>query len=521
MHDKKDSMPNKPLTIEEAIGKIQGTTPSATSSSPAKPLSIDEAIQKIQSTPTQQGKKGGLIQSAGNLVRDITAPAATLLTRPYQLGVELGTRTQEALTGQKLSPEEAQARQTVNLPFYGEITPSTGVQDVVKDVGRVAQTVSLGIGGPATSAATNLGRVGQYATRGALGGGLYAGGEQVAETGEVSGETLSRTAKGAVTGGLIGGALGRFAGKAPQGTSSLQRSAEAQIGRVLAPTTKVNKQITQKIAPEVLSRRITAVSDDDLLRQARAGKEGALEALSEAYDSLPAGTKVDTKPVFLRITEAKNNLVNQTGVLPKSNEAAWKALDDLENELADIVTKGGETIGSIREYRQQLDRVINAAGKGFGYNAKDKAALQAQKEFANAIRSEIAKQNPSIDKVNKDFTFWSRLLDVLEAKAERQTGQTGFTKTLGTVTGGAVGGATGGVGGAITSAIAVRTLIDFMKSTAWNSFSAIQKARLAELISKGKFNDAIKLMEKAGAPIRKSTQILPVAGVEALSPDQK
>lgn len=514
-------MPNQPLTIEEAVNKIKRGTTTPQTAQKGQPISIEEGVRRIkQESPQTETQGGGLLQGAANIVRDVTKPVATLATRPFQLGQELGTRAQEALTGQKLNPQEALERQTVNLPFFGEISPTRqfGEGDVIRDIGRGAQTVALGVGGPATKVATTIGRMGQFARSGAIGGGLFGAGAQVEDTGEVSGETLNQGAVGAITGGLIGGALGRFSGGTTvPGTSGLQRAAESQIGRVLAPAGRFNKQTVQKIAPEILRRRLVALSDDELLQQAQKGKTEALEAMNTTYANLPAAAKVDTAPIFLSITKAKNGLVTDSGIVIKAKQAQFDVLDDLEKELAEIVRRGGKEIGNIREYRQQLDDVISDAGKGFNFDARDKATLKAQKILANSIRSEIAKQFPDVAKVNKDFTFWSRLIDILEAKAERKTGQTGFTKTLGTITGGAVGSAGGGVSGAITGAIIIRTLIDFMQSTAWNSFSAVQKSRLSDLISKGKFNEALQLLEKAGAPIRATSRFAPVVGAEAVT----
>lgn len=352
-------MPNKPLSIEEAIGKIQGTTPQATSSpQKGKPISLEEGVQMIQNAPLpQRQERGTIAEGAANIVRDITKPVVTLAARPYQVGAELGTLAREAITGQKISPQEAQARQTVNLPFYGEITPSTGVSDVVSDVGRGVQTVGLGIGGGAAVKGFG-GALGQAVRQGAVAGGVAGAGMELEEKGTDvrPGGLLGSTLGGAAVGGAIAPiapiagsafrsapgrlARGQVVGAADEAVRSLERSYD-EVFELTKPLQKqANFSRQQGLNPsKVLSERklifdiedgkirtekVVSSLDDEITTKSR--------VLDNAIAKYPQTvTREQVKNTVMRKI-ANDPLIQQEGRVAQLQKQASDEIDNLFNQ---------------------------------------------------------------------------------------------------------------------------------------------------------------------------------------------
>lgn len=144
-----------------------------------KTVGTNKQTQTVEKEP-----KEGILSS---IFRGITAPVATMLARPIQLGARLLGSSNEAIN--KVSSE---------IPFYGKDgaldVPETG-KDILKDVGRAAQTVSLGL---------PVGTIPKAIGMGALAG---------AGAGLEKDGTLSGTVEGAATGAALGG-VGGLASKA-------------------------------------------------------------------------------------------------------------------------------------------------------------------------------------------------------------------------------------------------------------------------------------------------------------------
>jgi hypothetical protein len=152
------------------------------------------------------------------LLRGVLEPVATLVTRPFQVA--------KALTGAE-TPEE----QGVSLPFLGRIEAPTTGQDIVKDVGRGLETVSLGIGGGGAKTAIQTGMKG-LVKRGfveGLGVGLKSGalmsfGQAIQEAENTPSDIAYKTIFGTTVGGLTGGLFGSLipiAGKAINKTTGI------------------------------------------------------------------------------------------------------------------------------------------------------------------------------------------------------------------------------------------------------------------------------------------------------------
>ena len=164
----------------------------------------DRSKRKTEAQP-QEVKQPSLVRraagGAANLARTLLKPAVTVAARPTQLG--------RALLG--ATPEQ----QALNVPFIGRIeAPRTG-KDIVRDIGRVAETAALGVGGgavPSVLRQVAKGGIARGAVRGAqagaAAGALGGAGRQVKETGEIGRETAISAGVEGLLGTATGAALG-------------------------------------------------------------------------------------------------------------------------------------------------------------------------------------------------------------------------------------------------------------------------------------------------------------------------
>ena len=122
---------NMRYTIEEL--KKLGAKPVSSETGMKKSYTLEE-LQKIGATPVireVQPQQEGFLKT---LAKGIVRPVATLAARPIQLARALGGATEE--------------EQSLQLPFgLGKVETVRGARDVVKDIGRAAETVALGVGG--------------------------------------------------------------------------------------------------------------------------------------------------------------------------------------------------------------------------------------------------------------------------------------------------------------------------------------------------------------------------------------
>ncbi len=152
----------------------------------------------------------------------------------------------------------------------------TGLQQL-GDVGTSVLPFIPGLGEAGEAArgveAVGSGLLGTVGKGAATGYGL--GVSQNLSEGKGFGQSLApnlNTVGGAITGGALNGVLGKLG----TGANGLRKSATEDITGILSPTTKENKQITQKIAPRLAAEGPMAMTREGLLEkyQANMGKVG-------------------------------------------------------------------------------------------------------------------------------------------------------------------------------------------------------------------------------------------------------
>lgn len=304
---------------------------------------------------------------AGEFVRGLIKPVATLLARPYQVGLAIGGA----------SPE----KQTIHSKYLGDIEAPTTAKDVVKDVGRGLETVSLGIGG---GGAANLAKgvtkeaitklAVQGAKEGALAGALGSGGAAI-EEGKPLGKVLGQTAIGTAAGGTIGGVLGVAAPLAARGISTATKGAG------------------------------TALKATGLIKSTADDAEKAVRSVAEEYERAAGGGLPSSfrKSQKTRKGELKpwNQTVAEYGIVPQEGiDKSW----DVENALTDIDAINDEFAKTKANFiknenaRFNIDEALRVADSKIDSSTPSEVARnKAKAKIREEVDAVLAKSKPEIN----------------------------------------------------------------------------------------------------------------------------
>lgn len=304
------------------------------------------------------------------------------------------------------------------------------------------------------------------------------------------GQSIGQSIKpglGNITGAVLGGAGSGLIKGLGIGEKSIANSATEDIEKVLSPTTKANKAITQKIAPELAKKGIIASSREGLLEKYQGNMQQAGEALEAGYQKLPDEAKFEVTNLLGNLNKKIDEL-HINGVVPSASQDKVNALTKMTQDLANIgLTDSPDgqqvfsSVDNVRKLRKILDDTVS--NKNFAISDLDNANKMARKELANSIREEFAKQYPDIAKLNRDFSFWAKASGVLEDAISRKTGQTGIVRK-GLAAGiGAVGGLS--QGHPFLGAATTKLFSDFLESPAFHTASASIKSKIASMIESG------------------------------------
>lgn len=257
----------------------------------------------------------------------------------------------------------------------------------------------------------------------------------------------------------------------------LRESAEASVSRVLNPTTNATKQTTQKLAPELVSRPLKdtlAITRKGMQDKAGAAAQVAGEAIQQA-GPLPGKTPT-------------SELINYLQAQKQQFIAGGKVISREGVESVDEVTRLIEQYGTdvdnevLRDIRKIFDAEYYQGKKNIAKSAAETSTLNFKKQAADKIRGILAEQFPDIAELNKEYTFWSGLENVLSKTTARRTGQKGAIKAVAAI-GGGIAGAPAGMTNAAVSSWAFRTVAGLVDSPAWGFVSAKIKDRLATALA--------------------------------------
>jgi len=282
---------------------------------------------------------------------------------------------------------------------------------------------------------------------------------------------------------VAGPFLRPFTGIIKKAGSALAGSAAKTFGEALAPTTKALKTTTQKITSEALDRGIVGTANR-ISRVAAKGLEKAEAALDD-FGEIAGSTAV--KNVTDVLEKAKSSfLVKGSNGMVAPNEAANTAInhiDFLKNALSSAADDTGMVSReALRGFRQAWDATVKKAG-GFAGNVLDKTKADIEKTGADAIRSLLAAEVPDLAKINKEYSFFRGLSDVIEATQLRQTGQSGLLrKAAGAAVGSLAGQGTGLPFGEVGGAVVGQKISEIAGSTLFKSATASVKNSLAKAL---------------------------------------
>lgn len=200
-------------------------------------------------------------------------------------------------------------------------------------------------------------------------------------------------------------------------SSWLKESARKSMSQALAPTQKKYKQLTERITDDLLDRGIFW-SLESLKKTASEWVEKFWAKIDEAIQNGALdNVKIPVQSMKELLNEAKKttmvgwNIVNQT----KYNVIKW---------LDDMLTPFQESIWwkEARQFKQILDDIVYSTKWGIG--SEDLTYKNSLvKWMANSLRGELSKAAPDLAKLNKEFSIYKSLEDVVDATITRQKPQ--------------------------------------------------------------------------------------------------
>lgn len=297
-------------------------------------------------------------------------------------------------------------------------------------------------------------------------------------------------------------AVSKVAGPVTSRVSSrLQTSAEKQYSQALGATTKEMKLKSEKVVPGLLERKTTAFTQQGLQAKAEAMAEKFGGRIEDAWDAVPEGTyRTNIKPVFDDLQKRKiGYTVN--GVIV--DDAAYNAVESMQKKLL-AVSDVDVSPQSMREFRQILDKATSRTKKSFALGDADSAIAETRKATANAIRTELGNDLPDIAKLNKEFSFWSNVDEIMSETIMRRKPQAGLMEPLAQTLGLATGST---LLEKVLGAFAYKNFVKLTRSTGWRTVSAVNKQRLANLLAAGngkEAGDLVNTMLNQAATLQRS-----------------
>lgn len=224
-----------------------------------------------------------------------------------------------------------------------------------------------------------------------------------------------------------------------------------------------------------------------------------------------------TQPLIDDLERFKKGFTTSRGVPASPNhEAAMNYI----GQLQDVLRAHGDHISyrDLNGLRRMYDEAVAARG---GYSGRDLLSTMhasAEKQAANIFREELAKDHPDIAALNKEFSFWATVRNIGEHASLRKVGQQGGLGR--TVTDPLLAVAGFGVGGPVGAGISV-ALNEAIRSPLWRSWSAVQKAHLADALASGNARQAMATLGRFAAAARGSreasrAQVVSLKGVGRL-----
>ena len=334
-------------------------------------------------------------------------------------------------------------------------------------------------------------------------------------------ESAGTNAMGIAKEGAIQGATQAGAEALPFIAPLLKNSSVGQYSRALAPTTKINKAITQEITPELIQRGEFGTLQG-LEKKATQKISELSPELNQGYQDLQAASpKLPTRAATGRMVKGTE------GQIPNSGKQVVSDLENLKQQyivggkvvqpqavqaiegVQDIMKQYGPNVSptNLRRIRQIFEDPVAQRGAYSGADISTSYALNAQKHAADSIRG-ILNKTPDIGALNKEISFWLDVQRVTSQSGLRQTGQQGGLMKVLTPLGSGLAASTTGISlgaekgleaGAATALTAMAYQV--VRSPGWRTASAVAKDRFANALARGSIGDATALAARFGVAL--------------------
>lgn len=271
----------------------------------------------------------------------------------------------------------------------------------------------------------------------------------------------------------------------------LNESAKKDIEQALWATKEKYKQMSRDLTEWITERKITW-SKQEIQEIAEAQASKYWKQIEDYIDSWK-----------LQWTVQRDDLLNVLDDIRKQGQLDDVIIDEnivnATDKFADAISGFWKEIPAekARVIRQMLDKAV--------YSTKWVVSEEAlslknniKNQLANALRSELAKQNPELAKINKEFSFYSKLDEVLTETINRQWPQQWWLISNIAWGGWLWAGAVifWDISWAIATWVALKWLTQAMRSTKWKTISAWLKTQLANALSSGNQSKVTEITNK-------------------------
>lgn len=345
--------------------------------------------------------------------------------------------------------------------------------------------------------------------------------------------------------GSIAGAAGPVLGRgleSPIGqrvSQALRDGAEKRVAQALGATKERFKAMAGRLAPQMLDRGVPGrlgASREGLLEQAREQARSYGRAIDGALSG--AGDDViNTSLIVDALEEAKAGFqttrrmtiqeATRRGLTERARDAGdgmvdiVTALDDRPIEqltkLQQTIAQLGDdaTVNQIVAARRVWDDVVARAGghahrsnAAFGVPLAEQTEAWAKKQATDAIRRVLSEANPDLASLNKEFSFWKGLQDVLTATQRRTQAQSaGVGQAIASGAGAVAGAASGDnmqdrIQNMVIGGLVGKQLRATVTSPRWRFVSADVRNRLAGAIASGRESEVLGALVRVTAAMQ-------------------
>lgn len=403
---------NTIATVPQAVNKVVAATTEIktgkkyTEALEAVNKSNDQILGVLKTLPEGDPKREKYL----NLLKDNQKLASEITNDRAEMDAQLSgltekpefTKPYDAPEGLASDDPLRQKERAQKFGFYGEklgefVAAGKGVAEPLaqKATGAVEATKLA----PAAKKALEIGA-------GAASEGVAAGAVTAAQ-----GEGIKETSRAAILATALSVPFKAFEVLQKPASEMLEQSAQRKVTQALNPTTKENKEIAEKIVPEMLKRRVKFIGKEGLQLKAAANAEIVGEQIGKSFDNLPPDTKVVISPIIKEIEEEKLKLVIKgTKTVPSAAAPQYQAFQNIQKEiidLADPVNVDDVATQAIKRHfetgrqiiKEMPDAPINEVIERTKINIVDGLKGEGKKEVAKIIDN----LNPASYKTIDDF----------------------------------------------------------------------------------------------------------------------